>query len=82
MPTFRPVSPFEPPWRRRRVTFSAQYNWIVGGDAESKFSDLDPEVPDVKVDLNGGHGFELSAIAEIPLGRDSIRVGRSSAAGA
>jgi hypothetical protein len=57
------------------LTFSAQYNWIVGGDAESKFSDLDPEAPDVKVDLNGGHGFELSAIAEIPLGRDSIRVG-------
>jgi hypothetical protein len=57
------------------LTFSAQYNWLVGGEAESKFSDLDPEALDVKVDLNGGYGLEFSAIAEIPVGRDAVRFG-------
>jgi hypothetical protein len=60
---------------RGAITVSAQYNLVVGGEATSKFSDLDPELPDVKVDLKGGSGFELSAIADIPLGKNSIRVG-------
>jgi hypothetical protein len=60
---------------RGAITFSAQYNHLIGGSAESKFSELDPELPDVKVDLNGGSGFGLSAIADIPLGRNPIRFG-------
>ena len=61
--------------RRGGITFSAQYNHVVGGEAESRFSDVNPELPDVKLDLNGGSGFELSAIADIPLGGNAIRVG-------
>lgn len=61
--------------KRAAVTFSGQYNWAVSGEVESQFSEIDPETPDVKVDLNGGSGFELSAIADIPIGRDAIRVG-------
>ncbi len=57
------------------VTFSAQYNWVVGGDAESRFSDVDPEFPDLKLDIPGGHGLEASAILGVPLGRTQLRVG-------
>jgi hypothetical protein len=60
---------------RGAITFSAQYNRLIGGSAKSKFSELDPELPDVEVDLNGGSGFSMSAIAEIPVGRKAIRFG-------
>jgi hypothetical protein len=60
---------------RGAITISAQYNHLIGGSATSKFSEFDPELPDVKVDLNGGSGFSLSAIAEIPVGKKAIRVG-------
>ena len=60
---------------RSALTVSAQYNRVVGGEAESRFSNLDPDLPDVKVNLNGGNGFELSAIADIPVGRRAVRVG-------
>jgi hypothetical protein len=54
---------------------SAQYNWIVGGEAESKFSDVDPALPDVELNLDGGHGFEAMANVEFPLGRHAISFG-------
>ena len=57
------------------VTLSAQYNWVVGGDAESKFSDIDPEFPDLKMEIPGGHGLEASAMIGIPVGRTQLRVG-------
>jgi hypothetical protein len=57
------------------LTLSARYNIVVGGEATSRFSDLDPELPDVEVGLNGGSGFELSAIADIPVGSNAIRFG-------
>ncbi len=56
-------------------TFSGQYNWVVGGDAKSKFSDIDPEFPDLKMDIPGGRGFEASAIVGFPVGRTQVRVG-------
>jgi hypothetical protein len=57
------------------LTLSAQYNWVVGGEAKSEFSKLDDELPDVKVELDKGHGFELSAMASIPVGRNAMNVG-------
>lgn len=57
------------------VTFSAQYNWLVGGDVESEFSDIDPALPDTEVGLDGGHGFEAGAMIALPLGRRSIGFG-------
>ncbi|HEV2079696.1 MAG TPA: hypothetical protein VGR19_07360 [Allosphingosinicella sp.] len=57
------------------LTLSAQYNWVVGGDAESKFSAIDPEFPDLKLEIPGGHGLEASAVVGIPVGRRQLRVG-------
>jgi hypothetical protein len=57
------------------LTLSAQYNWVVHGDVKAKFSDVDPELPDVELELDKGHGFELSAMASIPAGRNAINVG-------
>ena len=57
------------------LSFSAQYNWVVGGDAESRFSEIDPEFPDLKMDIPGGHGLEASAMLGIPIGTTQLRVG-------
>jgi hypothetical protein len=64
-----------PAGRRATLAFSAQYNWIVGGEAESKFSDVDPVLPDIELELDGGHGFEAKANVEFPLGRHAISFG-------
>ncbi len=58
-----------------QLVLSAQYNWVVGGDAKSKFSDLDPELPDVKLELNSGSGIEASAMARFSLGGNAIAFG-------
>jgi hypothetical protein len=57
------------------LTLSAQYNWVVHGDVKANFSDIDEELPDVEVELDKGHGFELSAMVSIPVGRNAINVG-------
>ena len=57
------------------LILSAQYNWVVGGEAKSKFSDLDPELPDVKLDLESGSGFEASAIARFKLRGNAVGFG-------
>jgi hypothetical protein len=57
-----------------RLTLSGQFNWVFGGTVESKFSELDPDTPDVKLDLDGGHGFELSAIVSTPVGGKAINL--------
>jgi hypothetical protein len=64
-----------PVGRRATLAFSAQYNWIVGGEAESKFSDVDPALPDIELNLDGGHGFEAMAKVELPLGQHAISFG-------
>ena len=60
---------------RSELILSAQYNWVVGGEAKSKFSDLDPDLPDLKLDLENGSGFEASAIARFKLGGNAIGFG-------
>jgi hypothetical protein len=57
------------------LTLSAQHNWVVHGDVKSKFSAIDDEFPDVEVELDKGHGFELSAMASIPVGRRGLNFG-------
>lgn len=60
---------------RARLRLNAQYNWVVGGDSTSNFSAVDPEFPDVKVELTRGHGIEASAAIELPLGRHALNFG-------
>lgn len=60
---------------RSSLTLSAQYNFLFAGTAESKFSQIDPEFPDVSLDLDGGHGIEASAMLAVPVGRSAIRFG-------
>lgn len=60
---------------RTSLVLSGQYNWFVGGDSESKFSRIDPEFSDVKLDLNSGSGFELSAAVETGVGGGALRFG-------
>jgi hypothetical protein len=57
------------------LVLSGQYNIVTHGTAESKFSRLDPAIPDVEVDLEGGSGFELSALLSLPVGRPSVSFG-------
>lgn len=57
------------------VAVSGQYNHVFGGKATSRFSELDPELPDIDLDLNGGSGFELSAMVSIPVGKSAVRIG-------
>jgi hypothetical protein len=47
----------------------------VNGKAESKFSKIDPEAPDVKLDLDGGLGLEASALLQLTVGRNAISFG-------
>jgi hypothetical protein len=61
--------------RRAMLTVSGQYNWLVGGNVESHFSEIDPEFPDVSVDLNDGSGYELSAMLAVPIGRHRLSFG-------
>lgn len=61
--------------RRAALRLSGQYNWVVGGDSRSRFSAVDPEFPDVKVDLTKGHGVEASAAIDLPLGRHALNFG-------
>ncbi len=57
------------------LVISAQYNFILDGTAKSSLSELDPDLPDVEVNLNGGRGVEASAILKLPIGGRSINVG-------
>ena len=57
------------------LQLTAQYNRVVSGRARSRFSQLDPELPDVEVELESGHGVELAAVASMPLGRGRIGFG-------
>ena len=60
---------------RMGIVVSAQYNVVVGGTAKSYFSREDSEFPDLKLDLDGGYGFEASAMLSAPLGRRAVRFG-------
>lgn len=57
------------------LQLTAQYNWVVGGQVRSEFSRLDPELPDVEVNLESGQGFELAAMVSMPVGRGRIGFG-------
>lgn len=57
------------------ILLNAQYNIVVNGTAESKLSDLDPEIPDLKLDLDGGHGFEASVAYQMGIGKHALSFG-------
>jgi hypothetical protein len=57
------------------LTISGQYNWITGGHVKSDFSKLDPEMPDIDVPLNGGSGYELVAMFNLPFRNRVVSVG-------
>lgn len=59
----------------RALALSGQINFVANGDVRSRFSDAGPELPDVKVDLQGGKGWELSAAFEMPAGQRRLSVG-------
>jgi hypothetical protein len=61
---------------RKRLHLSAQYNHLIGGEVNNRFSRLDPDAPDVELDFNGGNGLEASAMLSLPVGRrHAINVG-------
>jgi hypothetical protein len=61
---------------RKRLNLSAQYNHVIGGEVNNLFSRIDPDLPDVELDFNGGHGLEASAMLSLPVGRrHAINVG-------
>jgi hypothetical protein len=57
------------------ILLSAQYNWVVGGDLTSRFSDIDPELPDIELELDRGRGFEASAAFQAKLGGHALSFG-------
>ena len=56
-------------------TISGQYNWITNGSVKSEFSKLDPTMPNVTVPLNGGTGYELAAMFNVPVRNRMLSVG-------
>jgi hypothetical protein len=60
---------------RGTLTLSGQYNWVVGGEAKSDLSGVDPILPDLKLDLENGHGLEASAMFTLPIGGNAIAFG-------
>jgi hypothetical protein len=64
-----------PVGRRSVLRLSAQYNLFVGGTAKSRFSKIDPQVPDIEVDTQEGHGLEASAMLGLPVGRRELAFG-------
>ena len=61
--------------RGSKLAVSARYDRVFGGDATSKLSGIDPELPDLELDLDGGHGLEASVIMTAPVGRRAINFG-------
>jgi hypothetical protein len=61
---------------RKRLNLSGQYNHLVGGDVNNFFSRIEPDVPDVALEFNGGHGLEASAMLSLPVGRrNAVNIG-------
>lgn len=57
------------------ILVGIQYNLFVGGDSTSRFSEIDPEIPDVELELDGGRGFEASAAFQTKLGSHALSFG-------
>jgi hypothetical protein len=60
---------------RARLTVSGRYGWIVGGDVRSGLSEADATLPDLRLDIDGGHMWELDAALTMPLGRRALSIG-------
>ena len=60
---------------RTTVTLTAQYNLFMGGDVESRFSDIDAAAPDIEVELEEGRGWALSAAVNTAVGTRTVSFG-------
>jgi hypothetical protein len=58
-----------------RLLLSGQFNQVLRGTAESELSDAGAELPNLKLPLRGGHGFEASGLVAFGFGRREIRFG-------
>jgi len=58
-----------------RLSLSGQYNLLLEGEAESRFSAIDPSFPDVRLHLPEGSGLEASAMVAFPAGGGKVAVG-------
>ncbi|HEX8450363.1 MAG TPA: hypothetical protein VF652_12295, partial [Allosphingosinicella sp.] len=57
------------------ILLSGQYDLVVGGTSKSKLSGIDPELPNLKLDLDGGHGFEASVAYQMAIGKHALSFG-------
>ena len=57
------------------VLLNAQYNLVLKGTSKSQFSKLDPEFEDIELDVDGGHGYEVSIAYEKALGKHRLSFG-------
>lgn len=61
--------------RGARVTLSGRYGWIIGGEVKSELSQADSALPDLRLDIDGGHMWEADLALSFPLGRRALSVG-------
>jgi hypothetical protein len=57
------------------LLLSGQYNLVLSGTSKSKLSGIDPELPDLKLDLDGGHGFEATIAYQMAIGKHALSFG-------
>lgn len=63
------------PVGRSQVSLSARYGFIFGGRSDSELSQADSRLPDLKLDIDGGHLWELNAALSVPLGQRALTFG-------
>jgi len=57
------------------LMISGQYNWVIGGEVRSDLRQVDPELPNLKLEIDKGHGLEASAMLGFGLGGSRVAVG-------
>ena len=69
------LAPSEAEGKPPHPALSARYDRLFGGDANSELSEIDPGLPDLELEVEGGYGLEASAIMTVPFGRRAINFG-------
>jgi hypothetical protein len=60
---------------RTTVSLGAQYNLFLGGDSLAELSGIDPEAPDIELELEDGYGWELNAAVHHAVGGRTVSFG-------
>ena len=63
------------PVGRGAMLLNAQFNLVLNGTARSNFSDVDPEIPNLELDLDDGHGIEAGIAYELAIGKHALSFG-------